>query len=243
MTWLPVIGIAFVAALLTSLGAPLAERLDVSRRVIGCALQLVAGIITALVAFSLMPLAVEQGPSAAIVGGAFFVGGALFVTFEYVSATRLTAQPASGASPASLGLYVGMLLDIVMESVLIGLAATLSLAAGLLIALATGIKNIPQTFVTIATAKRRGMPQEHRRLLALLFGGAVMAGVVVGFMVLRHQSIETRMVLIALASGFLIALVTQSLIPEANRDGEPSLAGLFFVAGLSFYALLSLALQ
>jgi len=37
-------------------------------------------------------------------------------------------------------------------------------------------------------------------------------------------------------------VVTQSLIPEANREGEPSFAGILFVGGLSAYALLTLAL-
>jgi ZIP family zinc transporter len=241
VTLLPVLGIAFIAALLTSVGAPLAERIDVSRRVIGGALQLVAGVITALVAFSLMPPAVQQGPSTGI-AIAFFVGGALFVSFEYFSAVRLAAQPGSGPGVTSPGLYVGVLLDVVIDSVLIGIASTLSLATGLLIALAMGIKNIPLTFVTIATAKRKGMSPEHRRLLATSFSVAVMAGAVLGYLVLRHQSIPVRMILIALASGFLISMVTQSLIPEANRDGEPSFAGVLYVAGLSFYGLMSLAL-
>ena len=49
----------------------------------------------------------------------------------------------------------------------------------------------------------------------------------------------SRLFLIALASGFLITMVTQSLIPEANREGEPSLAGILFVGGMAIYALLS----
>jgi hypothetical protein len=36
-------------------------------------------------------------------------------------------------------------------------------------------------------------------------------------------------------------MVTQSMIPEANREGEPSFAGILFVGGLSVYALLKLA--
>lgn len=239
---LPVLGIAGVAALLTSAGAPLAERTEVSRRVIAGALQLIAGIITALVATSLMPLAVQQGSLAGIAIG-FFVGGALFVSFEYVSAVRLAARVEPGSSVVSPGLYVGVLLDVVIDSVLIGVASTLSFGTGLLIALAMGIKNIPLTFVTIATAKQKGMSREQRRLLSYLFPIAVMAGAVLGYLVLRDQSMEVRAVIIALASGFLIAMVTQSLIPEANRGGEPSFAGILYVAGLTFYAMLSLALN
>jgi len=44
----------------------------------------------------------------------------------------------------------------------------------------------------------------------------------------------------ALASGFLITTVTQSMIPEANREGEPTFAGILYMGGLSLYALMSL---
>ena len=52
----------------------------------------------------------------------------------------------------------------------------------------------------------------------------------------------SKLVLIALASGFLLTTITQSMIPEANRDGEPSLAGVLYIAGLSLYALMTLSL-
>ena len=51
------------------------------------------------------------------------------------------------------------------------------------------------------------------------------------------------MILIALASGFLITLVTQSMIPEANREGEPNFAGILYVGGISVYALMSLTIK
>ncbi len=60
-----VIGISTLAAGLTFLGVPLAERFDVSHR-----------IITALVAVTLMPLAVSNGPYVLAVF-ALFAGGVL----------------------------------------------------------------------------------------------------------------------------------------------------------------------
>jgi zinc transporter ZupT len=60
---------------------------------------------------------------------------------------------------------------------------------------------------------------------------------------LRNQPPQVKLTLIALASGFLITTVTQSLIPEATRESEPSLTGIFFVAGLTLYALLTLAVN
>jgi zinc transporter ZupT len=74
-----------------------------------------------------------------------------------------------------------------------------------------------------------------------MFIGCIVGGAVLGYGLLRNQAPETRLVLIALASGFLLTLVTQSMIPEANREGEPKFAGILYMGGLSLYALMSLA--
>jgi ZIP family zinc transporter len=235
-----VLVIATVAAFLTYLGAPLAERFTVPHRWVSAALQFAAGIITGLVAFSLMPVAVRDDSYIGVVIG-FFLGGALFVAIEYLSSRMLPADPASAESALSMGLYIGILVDLVIDGTLIGLGSTLSLTTGLLLALSLSISTLPLAFVTIATAKKQGMSEKSRSRLGYLFIVCIIGGAVLGYGLLRNQSLETRLILIALASGFLITLVTQSMIPEANREGEPKLAGILYMGGLSLYALMSLA--
>ncbi|KXK22971.1 MAG: hypothetical protein UZ15_CFX003000762 [Chloroflexi bacterium OLB15] len=112
-----------------------------------------------------------------------------------------------------------------------------------MLALSIAISTAPLALVTIAMAKQSGTTLRFRRTLSLIFITALVGGALLGFLVFRNQSIDVRLVLIAAASGFLITTVTQSIIPEANRDGEPSLAALFFVAGLSLYALFTLLVK
>lgn len=238
--FLLVFGISLLAAALTYLGAPAAESFDAPQYVVSGALQFAAGIITALVAFSLMPPAVRGGPAVGIVLG-FFVGGALYVGLEYFSAVRLAARPATEGGVTSLGLYIGILVDLVIDGVVIGVGSTLTLGTGLLLALGLAVSTAPLAFVTTATAKRQGVAKEHRRLLSYLFVICIMGGALLGYALLRNQPLGIRLVLIALASGFLITTVTQSMIPEANREGEPSFAGILYIGGLSLYALSTLA--
>ena len=77
-----VVGIAAFAAGLTYLGVPAAERFDVPHRLVSAALQFAAGIVTALVAVTLMPPAMRNGPYVWAVL-AFFAGGVLYVLLEY----------------------------------------------------------------------------------------------------------------------------------------------------------------
>jgi ZIP family zinc transporter len=234
--------IAGVAALFTYLGVPAAERFEVPHYVVSAALQFAAGIITALVAFTLMPTAVRNGPPLGIVGG-FFVGGALYVALEYFSAHRLASKPAGEGGPigpVSWGLYAGILVDLVIDGVLIGIGSSLTLETGLLVAMGLAVSTMPLAFVTTATAKRQGIAKEQRRLLSYSFVVCIIGGALVGYGVLRNLALGVKLVLIALGSGFLITTVTQSMIPEANREGEPSFAGILYVGGLSLYALYAL---
>lgn len=237
-----VLVIASAAAFLTVLGVPAAERFDVPFRLVSAALQFAAGIITGLVAFSLMPSAVRDGPYVGVVIG-FFVGGVLFVTIEYLSARTLLANPAHADGLSSMGLYVGILVDLFIDGAVIGVGSTLTLKTGLLLALGLSISTIPLAFVTIATAKKQGMSKRFRTWLAYLFFGCIIGGAFIGYGLLRNQALDTRLILIALASGFLITTVTQSLIPEANQKGEPSFAGILYMGGLSLYGLMSLAVR
>jgi ZIP family zinc transporter len=241
--FLLVLGISCVAALLTYVGAPLAERFTVPHHVVSAALQFAAGIITALVAFTLMPPAVRNGPEVGVVLG-FFVGGAIYVTIEYLAARRMAAKSLTDVvenRPVSMGLYIGILVDLVIDGMVIGVGSTLTLGTGLLLALSLAIGTMPLAFVTIATAKNQGMPDNQRRLLSWLFIVCMIGGTIVGYTLFRNQSLAVRMILVALASGFLITTVAQSMIPEANREGEPSFAGILFIGGLSIYLLSTFA--
>lgn len=240
--FLLVLGIAGVAAFLTFLGAPLAERFDVPQRVISAALQFAAGVIAALVALSLMPPAVRAGAPVTVTL-AFFAGGAIFVLFDTYSAKRQAERTEGENAPVSMGLFVGILVDLFIDGVVIGVGATLTLATGLLLALGMAISTLPLAFVTTSTAKRQGVSRRNRQWLAAAYFLCVLGGAVLGYVFLQNQSVELRLVLVALASGFLITTVTQSLIPEANREGEPGFAGILFVAGMSIYALLTLVVK
>jgi len=241
-----VVLIALLAAGLTYLGVPAAERYAVPQRIVSGALQFAAGIITALVAVTLMPPAMRNGPYVLTVL-AFFAGGVLYVLLEYFTkqaqAERSAGEGASASNEISIGLFAGILVDLFVDGVVIGIGSTLNLLTGLVMALGLALSTAPLAFVSIATAKQQGMLAEHRRSLGWMFVAALMAGALLGYLVLQNQPLGLRMVLVALASGFLITTVVQGIIPEANREGEPGFAGVLYIGGLSLYALMSLALR
>ena len=230
-------GIALLAAFLTVLGAPAAEYIDVPAHVISGMLQFAAGVLTALVAFSLLPPAITLGPLTAIVT-AFFVGGTIFVAFE-IFADRRMGQTESTAGARSLALYFGILMDVTIDGIIIGMTSALTITAGLLLALSVAVSTAPLAFVTIAAAKQQGVSERNRRILTGALFACLVAGAMLGYLLLRNQSVEIKLVLIAMASGFLLTTVTQSMIPEARREGRAN-SSLFYILGITLYAALAL---
>ena len=239
--FLLVVGIAALAAGLTYLAVPAAERYDPPHRVISAALQFAAGIITALVVVTLMPPAMRNGAYVLNVL-AFFTGGVLYVLLEHFAKRSAAGSPSAGGE-VSTGLYMGIIVDLFVDGVVIGIGSTLNLLTGLIMGLGLALSTAPLAFVTIATAKRQGVSEKSRRRLGALLVVALIAGAVLGYLVLKNQPLALRMVLVALAAGFLITTVIQGIIPEANREGEPGFAGVLYIGGLSLYALMSLALK
>jgi len=229
---------AGIAAAFSLVGALLAERIDPPQRVISSALQFAAGILTAMVAFTLMPSAV-RGIEPAWLASAFFAGGALFIGIEY-GASRLLASD-SAAQSHSIGLHLGILLDLLIDGAAIGIGAAIDLTTGIHVAIGVGIHSLPLVFVMIATAGRQGLTRGQRLQLTLLAMAALIVGAMIGFIGLQGQSPHTVLVLTALMAGFLFTTITQSMIPEATRKAETSFLGLVYMGGLALFALISLS--
>ncbi len=119
--FLLVLVVASVAALLTYLGAPLAERFGAPQRgqrrpAVRCRPDYGAG--------SVQPYAARGARRPGHRRCArFFVGGALFVTLEYNSARTVAASPAATGGSGSLGLYIGILVDLVIDGAVIGIGS------------------------------------------------------------------------------------------------------------------------
>ncbi|MBV9577584.1 MAG: ZIP family metal transporter [Chloroflexi bacterium] len=238
---LQVLGVALLAAVLTALGAPLAETQTLSNQVVSGALQLAAGLLTGIVLIELLPdaLAVLPLPTVAI---AVCLGAAAFVGFDYVSAWKAARQhDQDDASAASISLYVGIMADLFIDGLIIGVATSVGISNALPLAIAVGLGQAPLTFVATAVARRQGTPSGARRRLVLMYGGVIVIGAMLGYLVFNSQSEAVQLTVLAAAGGVLFAAVTQVMIPEAIEalhDAPPSLTGLMYVVGLGLFLVL-----
>ncbi len=229
------------AAALLYLAAWAADKVHLSQPAIAAALQFASGLIFGLVIISLMPDAIYNAPLSNVLP-AFFFGGAGFVVYEYISDKR-QAQASSGSELAvtSKGFYLGVLLDLFVDAIVIGIGMTIDFRTGVLFSIGIVLQMVPVVFVMMSKAREQQLTQKSIRQLTWAGPLITIVGVIIGFTLLLNQPDAVVYVAMALASGFLISAVTQSMIPEATSDrSKPSLAALFFLLGLTLYAALSI---
>jgi zinc transporter, ZIP family len=101
-----------------------------------------------------MPPALQTGPPV-LVALAMFAGGCIFLAMEFLAAQRESREPETKAPRPAIGLFLGVLIDMVIDGVAIGVGSTLTLGTGVLLALGMAVSTAPLAFVTIATAKHR----------------------------------------------------------------------------------------
>ena len=215
-------------------GGLIAERFDVSGRVLSLALHGAAGIVLAVVAVELIPetLSVEP-PWLPIL--AFVVGGAFFMAAD--AAIERWTGGKENAGPWVL--WFGVSIDLLSDGIMIGTGSSISLGLGLLLAIGQTPADIPEGFAAIATFKARGIAKKMRMILAAAFALPLFVGVTIGYWAVRGQPEALKLSLLAFTAGVLVSVVVEEIVPESHEGEESRLATLFFISGFALFSLLS----
>ncbi|MBN9605969.1 MAG: hypothetical protein J0G30_05095 [Actinomycetales bacterium] len=223
-------GLAAASTLL--IGALAAWFLPVPRAVVAGIMAFGAGVLIATLAYSLVQDANEAGGILPTVGG-FLAGAVLFVVLDHLVSSRGASRPArSGDDKDSSGvlLALGALIDGVPESIALGLTVASGGALSIPVLAAIAISNVPEGLSSSAAMKADG------RTAGFVFGmwggiaGASAIAALVGFAALRDAPPEVIAVVETIAAGGILAMVSNSMIPDAFRR-DRALTGLIAAAG------------
>lgn len=220
---------AMFAAASLVVGAFVAERFAVSRRVVGWSMGFGAGALIAALAYELIPdirLADLQ------IWLSFAIGALLFYGLDSLIERRV-----GGTSAAGLSIALGALLDGVPESIVLGVGIAVggSVSVGFLVAVL--VSNIPESLS--ATAELRA---GHRPgwVYGLWGSIVVLSGVAaaVGYTVADHVSSVDGRYVQALAAGAVLTMLADSMMPDAFKEGGRPIA-LLTALGFAVAALLT----
>jgi zinc transporter, ZIP family len=221
-------------------GALIAYLLAPSRRVIAVVMALGTGLLIGSVSFELVEEALET-QTVAWVALLVLVGAAVFTVGDWLLTRRggggRKDSTGTQAEGSPLAIVLGSVLDGVPESFVLGLTVlqggvSLSLLAGIL------LSNLPEGMSSSSGLKAAGWP---RGRVVLMWSAVVVVSAVsaaAGFVLLDPASGRTGALVQAFAAGALLAMLADTLLPEAYRI-EGVLTGPLVVAGFAVSLALS----
>jgi ZIP family zinc transporter len=224
------------------LGAALGYGLRVPQRVIATVMAFGAGVLISAVSFELVGEAYDEAgltPTAlgTLVGAVAYTGGNVWLARRGARHRKrsggagTTAQPSEAQQAGSgAALALGALLDGVPESAVIGVSLLDGGAVSLVTVAAVFISNVPEGLSSSAGMRKAG------RGTAYVFGvwGAIAAAstvaAVLGYTVVGAFSPAVIAAVTAVAAGAVLAMIADTMIPEAFEDAHLAI-GLITVSG------------
>jgi len=223
---------AFLGQASLILGAVLAIRFAVPRRVLGLITGFGAGTLVAAAAFDLSVPAFHE--SGGRVAGAFIALGS--VTFYGLD--RVVARRAPAGEHASTGIALGALLDGVPESVAIAISLIGGATVSAAMFVAVLVSNLPEGMASTPGFVRSGWSAGRVLGLWLAIAAAGAVAAAVGYQVLGSASPAALAAVQAFAAGTILTMLASVMMPTAYDDGGPEV-GLVFVLGFALLAFLT----
>ena len=245
--WLQPAGWGILSASGLLIGAVAGCYTSLQHTAIARAMTFAAGVLLAVVAVDLVINARGAASLHWTVAG-LLCGAAVFSSVNWLLSHRgaqdrkrcgeCVPQPTEAQQPGSgLAIAAGTFLDGIPEGVVLGLSVLHQGAPGWGTVAAFFLANIPEALSSSAGMRRAG--RSARYVLGLWMGIALLIGLAaaVAGVVLRDTGPGVRGTVEAFAAGAILALVSETMIPEAFH-GSPQFNGLLVVIG--FVALLIL---
>jgi ZIP family zinc transporter len=205
------------------IGALIAWFIRVPRPVVASVMAFGSGVLISALSFDLVDEAEKTGGLVPTVAGA--LGGAVVYVAANVALARRGAQhrkrsqdqqPSEDEQAGSgSAIAIGALLDGVPESVVLGVSLLGGGGVGVPVLAAIFISNLPEGLSSAAGMKRSG--RGARYVFGVWIGIAVASGLaaLVGNLLLEGAPDQTIAAITAVAAGAILAMVADTMIPEA----------------------------
>ncbi|MBK5237778.1 MAG: hypothetical protein JJE28_01555 [Actinomycetales bacterium] len=233
-------GLAAGGALLV--GALIAWFVKVPSSVVASVMAFGAGVLISALAFDLVGETMAKAGTFPTVLG--FATGAVVYVFVNVWLDKRDARNPRGGRESSpgtgTGIAAGALLDGVPESMALGLSMLGGHGVSIPILAAIMISNVPEGLSSTAELKASG---KKAPFVFVLWGGIALAAALAslaGFTILADASVELTGFITSLAAGAMLAMISDTMIPDAFRRARSYtglLATLGFLASLIIHQI------
>ena len=204
------------------IGAIIGLRAPIGDQPLGLAMGLGAGALISGVSFELAEEAVDQGGFTPLAAG-LAVGALLFYTGDRLLEARSDhrSMRPRGAHPEASGgtLALGALLDGIPEQAAIGIGLAAGEDVGIALVAAVFLSNVPEALGSAAAMRKAKRPPSHVIGLWSLVTAATALASMLGYWALGDASGDVNALILGIAAGAVIVMMTDAMIPEAVKNG------------------------
>ena len=236
--WFKAAGWGFVAGSALLLGAAIGYLAKLPQRLIAAVMAFGSGVLISALSFDLMDEAYQRGGFDSTAFG-FITGAAVYTLANWYIAHQGGKhrkrsghqQPSESEDNGSgLAIAIGALLDGIPESIAIGVSMIKGGSVSFVTVAAIFVSNIPE-----ALSSSSGMKNAHRSpgyIFGVWVGIAVVSSLasLAGYVLFSNLSAEVIAGTTAVAAGAILAMLADTMIPEAFAEAH-NFAGLITVLG------------
>lgn len=224
-----------ISGLALIIGAAIGIWLKLSRRAIAHFMAFGSGVLICAMTFGLLEEAFNHGGHSAVTIG-FVSGGLAFIGFDYLihlgGGRKHKNQHIISDNVESSGrlIVLGSILDGIPESIALGIALASSQGRGALMLIAIVLSNFPEGISSVTGLRKEGF--NNKRIFSLWGSVATLTLVfaIFSYTFLSAINPDSIGILEAFAAGSILAMLADSMMPEAYKEGGPSI-GLLTILG------------
>ncbi len=219
-----VIIFAFLTGFSLIFGAVIGISFKISQKIIAAIMAFGSGIMICALTFGLMEEAYNYGGFDAVIIG-FLVGGIVFITGDFLI-HRFGGRHYKKKKPFKTirqtngkAIVFGALLDGIPETIALGVSLFAKNGIGILMVVAIFLSNLPESLTSVIDLKKEGFSKKQIYFMWTVVSIIVIITTIISYLFLKKLNLNILGIILSFASGSILTMLSDSMIPEAFEEG------------------------